>query len=695
MKVRTIKLIKKLLSSSYPININVLSNYFDVSSRTIQNLISEANEYLVDLNLKEIKNIRGKGLLLEASPDEKQQIVMTIFQDGFFYLEKEERELDLLLSIAFSKEPVFLNKKELEYLVSKSTIDEDMRRLRKKLLKYDIEIVSNGKQGYLLVGSERSIRTMLFDVINKEVGPIELLDEFSTQLSINQHILNKYIEKKDIIFLSQILNLFFKEMDDELYKKQIYLFSLIWIYRLKKGESIGLISWSKTSESIDSVEIDDYISSIVRCFDIEVSHIEIEYLKFIIMSLNTADLDNSVNWVNAQIITISLMKFVEDETGIPFHKKEESLYESLYEHIFSMISRVQNGVQVFNPILTSIKSNYFEIFEAVKKFTPTIEEVIGVKISESEISFLAIHFSTIYTYLREEKSLVFKSVVICNHGVATSNLLAASLKKWFPEIDVVAIMGSQDMSLIEKLDVDLIFSTYSVDIKSKPLMVVEPIITEENSDYIQKFLEEHNQYGRLKISNSDYTGMFNELISLVNKSSQSVDIKDYNKLQELFKKNGLKINLEEIQPMLRDKLSDGHIIMDGIAETWEEAIELVSVPLLEEKIIKEDYVKAMIASVKKNGPYIVIGKNLALAHARPEDGVNDLGISVVKLKNPVEFGNEEMDPVSLVFCLAATDSYSHLNIMKELVYLINDEERLEKLILSDSKDQFKQILFGK
>lgn len=110
--MRTIKLIKKLLSSSYPININVLSNYFNVSPRTIQNLILEANEYLMDLNLKEIKNIRGKGFLLESSLEEKEQIVMSIFQDGFFYLEKEERELDLLLSIAFSDNPIFLNKKE-------------------------------------------------------------------------------------------------------------------------------------------------------------------------------------------------------------------------------------------------------------------------------------------------------------------------------------------------------------------------------------------------------------------------------------------------------------------------------------------------------------------------------------------------------------------------------------------------------
>ena len=119
------------------------------------------------------------------------------------------------------------------------------------------------------------------------IEKLVLLNDFSTKLSINQHILNKYIDKNDLIYLSQILNLFFKEMDDELYKRQIYLFSFIWIYRLRKGESIGLINWSIINIDSDNVEIIDFISSIVQCFDLEVSNIEIEYLKFIILSLNT------------------------------------------------------------------------------------------------------------------------------------------------------------------------------------------------------------------------------------------------------------------------------------------------------------------------------------------------------------------------------------------------------------------------
>lgn len=128
------------------------------------------------------------------------------------------------------------------------------------------------------------------------IEKLVLLNDFSTKLSINKHILNKYIDKNDLIYLSQILNLFFKEMDDELYKRQIYLFSFIWIYRLRKGESIGLINRSIINIDSDNVEIIDFISSIVQCFDLEVSNIEIEYLKFIILSLNTASLDNSINF---------------------------------------------------------------------------------------------------------------------------------------------------------------------------------------------------------------------------------------------------------------------------------------------------------------------------------------------------------------------------------------------------------------
>jgi mannitol/fructose-specific phosphotransferase system IIA component (Ntr-type) len=168
----------------------------------------------------------------------------------------------------------------------------------------------------------------------------------------------------------------------------------------------------------------------------------------------------------------------------------------------------------------------------------------------------------------------------------------------------------------------------------------------------------------------------------------------YKELETLFDQNHLTINKKEIQPMLEDVLIDSNILLNEQVKTWEESIQRVSEPLINERVIEPRYVTAMIDSVKEYGPYIVIGKYIALAHARPEDGVNRLGVSVATINEPIAFGNEENDPVKIIFCLAAVDSYSHLNIMKSLIALINDEEKIDRLSKETDVDRFKEILFS-
>lgn len=145
--------------------------------------------------------------------------------------------------------------------------------------------------------------------------------------------------------------------------------------------------------------------------------------------------------------------------------------------------------------------------------------------------------------------------------------------------------------------------------------------------------------------------------------------------------------------MIQDVLSDDNILFEKGDFTWQEAIQQVAKPLLRKKNITEDYVQAMIEDVKKYGPYIVIGPHLALAHARPEDGANQLGLSLAIFQKPVSFGHEFNDPVKVIFCLSAVDSYSHLNIMKSLVSLIRKEDNLKKLADASNIQMVKKILF--
>ena len=146
--------------------------------------------------------------------------------------------------------------------------------------------------------------------------------------------------------------------------------------------------------------------------------------------------------------------------------------------------------------------------------------------------------------------------------------------------------------------------------------------------------------------------------------------------------------------MIQDILEDEHIILQAEAKDWQDLIQIVSEPLVKDETITQQYVQAMIDSVNEFGPYIVIGKHLALAHARPEDGANRLGLSVATVKDPICFGHDENDPVKIIFCLSAVDSFSHLNIMKYLVQLINDEEKTKQLDDVTTIEDFKKILFN-
>ena len=143
--------------------------------------------------------------------------------------------------------------------------------------------------------------------------------------------------------------------------------------------------------------------------------------------------------------------------------------------------------------------------------------------------------------------------------------------------------------------------------------------------------------------------------------------------------------------MLKEFLKNNIILTDEF-DSWELAIKQASEPLLEKNIIKESYVEAMINSVYKNGPYMIIMPHIALAHAIPEDGVNENGISFLKLKIPVIFPQE--NDVDIIIVLAAKEDEGHLELMAELADLLVDDEKTEAIRRAHNKNQIKEILFS-
>ena len=89
--------------------------------------------------------------------------------------------------------------------------------------------------------------------------------------------------------------------------------------------------------------------------------------------------------------------------------------------------------------------------------------------------------------------------------------------------------------------------------------------------------------------------------------------------------------------------------------------------------------KPIIENVKNLGPYIVIGPEIAIPHARPEAGVNQVGMSLLKLQNPVQFSEDGSKPVTLLICLAAVDNSTHLKALSQLTKILSDKEAFASL----------------
>nr|WP_269412607.1 PTS sugar transporter subunit IIA [Lentibacillus daqui] len=128
------------------------------------------------------------------------------------------------------------------------------------------------------------------------------------------------------------------------------------------------------------------------------------------------------------------------------------------------------------------------------------------------------------------------------------------------------------------------------------------------------------------------------------------------------------------------------------ADDAESAIEAAGKLLLDEGLVEQTYIDAMKHAYIDNGPYFVLAPQIAIPHARPEDGVKEASVSFVQLKKPVVFGHSANDPVRLVFGLGASTSDEHLTLLKKLTGILNDTNNIATLKTATSYEDIKNIL---
>lgn len=144
--------------------------------------------------------------------------------------------------------------------------------------------------------------------------------------------------------------------------------------------------------------------------------------------------------------------------------------------------------------------------------------------------------------------------------------------------------------------------------------------------------------------------------------------------------------------LLQDLLSEDNVSFRYPAETWEDVIRHGGQLMVDAGFTDPTYTEAMIDVVRDMGPYIVLAPGLAMPHARPEMGANQVGAALVTLEKPIDFGSPENDPVSVAIFLCAPNKDEHIQLLTDIATLFEDEEFLDAAVNFESIEDVQSFL---
>ena len=115
------------------------------------------------------------------------------------------------------------------------------------------------------------------------------------------------------------------------------------------------------------------------------------------------------------------------------------------------------------------------------------------------------------------------------------------------------------------------------------------------------------------------------------------------------------------------------------ANDWRQAIKISVQPLEQGGYVKSCYKDGIIENVEKLGPYIMIADEIAMPHARPEQGAIETQIGITLFREGVRFDGKETT-ARLFVTLAAKDSDSHVDALVKISELLSDDETVEEIL---------------
>jgi PTS system ascorbate-specific IIA component len=640
-----------------------------VTGRTRRNLLSDIDQVNDLLGSYQVKVKIDKNDQLKISEFNLDVLIEAIFAEKDFLFQQERPNM-VILYLFLKQDFVSANHFQDLFKMSKNSVLSDINVASDLVKQYDVRLTYSRKNGYELLGHDLNIRRLIDRTVSSlltfntgkwilqyvtHAWNLELkVSELYALLEANHNIsfVNERLE--DVVFLMAILEIGPVIEDETLELKE---------------EELEYIRSSKTYELSDAL-----IKHFPR-LDTQKSYITIQLLSVVQGGFEAYESDYFRNILEEVIITVQgYAGSIFPDTG--------TFRRNLYNHLVPSYFRMKFHIQIHNPLKDKMLHDYPELFYLIKRSLQPFAKRLNIEVSDDEVAYFVMHFGSYFPSSITAKSSEVSAIILCPHGTGTSLLVQNRLSSVMPEIHFTRV-PSKELKPEDLRDIDLIISTVFYE-SEKPVYMINPSMNHLELSILKRAIYERFNIETKSLKVVDE--LYDKIESFTDKNSSTIIKSEMDRvLDDDLKETTKAVDNYNSGPLLTEKM----IVQESHLSDWQEAIKMASTPLFELGYITENYIEAMINAVKEYGSYIVLAPKVALPHAKPEDGSQQLGVSLLQLNESVLFEDE---PVNLIFVVSISDNYSHLGILKKIHSIIEDEEVVEDLIKAKTKKDILKII---
>ncbi len=657
------------LITSHPeetLHFSFVSAQLKVSERMIRNYCASTEEFLGTEVFSSLFQVNSSSVLYSGNAEQTEALISQIHNTDFYNykLSRKERLPVISLLLLLSHMPITIAQLEGFLYVSRGTLLKDLEIIQRQFETRHLYFTKNKSRGYILECAESQKRNAVFQVL-AEIHPLDHMF-FSQRYNICLGFVNRFLKlDKHYTQMELILQQMEKHFSIQLSDHHFYcliIYLCVIILRLTDRCFVEpCIPAAVTGLPIAAADfIMQKFETYSPCYENEVQYLAgILKEEFFLHLQDQEDLD-AVRFQLAvhEFLTALSLSYGEDLT------QDSHLAEYLAAHLHGTWHRLSHKKLLHNPLKEQMLKEYGQDFLILKQHLPILEKEMGTSINDHEAAYILMHVVSAVRRLFNQEH-VLEVIIACNTGMGTANFLAESIRKYL-KLHIVSVTSIHSLpQLLTRQNADFIISTVPLRSCRLPWIQIHAVPTREDILAIQIFT---NEIAEKLISHRQQFRP--EMLPLPKSKPASPP---------------LPVSFSSL-------LTEGHILLNRSVHDWKDAVITAGEPLLFEQIISCEYLNAMVSSVIENGPYIVFAPGIALAHASPEFGVQDMGVVLLRPAAPVPFGHPLNDPVHIVAALCMQESASHINILFHIMNILCNRYAFHELLSAGTEDEVREII---